>query len=809
YREKDTQSVGSDTFGDRLTAVTVRTNGTLSESHIKSVSLEANNTTLATASDPTPYGSWVLEPQADTAWFGPGNASTEFSLHATVTADAPGGKTVALEVPQVSDADGDGAYDPGDTGLFLEQDAPRGGLGPGATLTVEQTAEQSVQSDSPTPVALSLQAPETNISTTDDVIPVTVRGNDSERALEVALKDVDNGTVAQSRSGELDATGTAAFAFEALPGRYQIHVNAVATNDSARSESFTVEPPTSIRFLNRTAAVQRGEPALFDIILEHSDSARIRLEGPDGFVLENVSLAAGNQSPPYEIQVLTSGRDTMSSGPGYHLEPNDSPPRTNQWISAVEQDPSKGPPTDPESPQSNDSRSAQSSEPPTSTANEPDTRSSNRSVNTPTNGSTGGTANGTVPSKSASKSAEPVGGGALAAGDYTLILTGPDNQQATAVFQVTADWSASVETLVAPRDVTLAGPSAVRTHASREDEVAVGDRLVVAVNTSGLGMFTRNISVGGPPPHAKNSKAVTQTTPTVPAGENDHTKESPSAFVSIGPNPKAESGTQTPPGLKRIKTANPDQFYVVAEAGGETVRPGSALETAVVLTEETPFVPRNDGNRSAEISGQEAMNVIEARAALGGVSENGSLDLPARDTVPINGTTTVAPGTTATVHIDGANDSFTTNMDVTVDEDGTYETTADLSDYESGTEYTVSVTADGDQLSPVRSGQFLDTRSGTDAASGAGGGGGGRWQSGSSETGAESVQTETSASTPTTGPADSLPEPDPELPKKAIQRAWSAVPEPLRIGPTQLLLIALGSLALLAVGLGIRRLVRP
>ncbi|MFW6004320.1 MAG: BGTF surface domain-containing protein [Halodesulfurarchaeum sp.] len=47
----------------------------------------------------------------------------------------------------------------------------------------------------------------------------------------------------------------------------------------------------------------------------------------------------------------------------------------------------------------------------------------------------------------------------------------------------------------------------------------------------------------------------------------------------------------------------------------------------------------------------------------------------------INGTTTVAPGTKLTVHIDGANDSFTETESTTVDEDSTYKTTANLSEY--------------------------------------------------------------------------------------------------------------------------------
>ncbi|MFW5900515.1 MAG: BGTF surface domain-containing protein, partial [Halodesulfurarchaeum sp.] len=418
-----------------------------------------------------------------------------------------------------------------------------------------------------------------------------------------------------------------------------------------------------------------------------------------------------------------------------------------------------------------------------------------------------GTANG----KAAANSPGPVGNETLAAGSYTLVVTGPEAQRANDTVRVTANWSASIETFVAPRDVSLADPGDIRAHASQRDEVAVGDRLVIAIDTNGLGEYANNISAGGPPPHANNSKLPEQSNATKPRASDEGKGDGPPAFVSVGPAAETASEAQNVSGVKRIDTTAQDQFYVVAEADGGPLRPGTNLESAVVLTEETPFVSAETQNGSAETSGRDTLEVIEARATLDGGSKNGSFDLPNGESVSINGTTTVAPGTKATVHLDGANDSFSDEYTLTVSDDGTYETTANLSDYESGTEYTVSVTADDEQLSEVRSGQFLDTRSGTDAASGGGGGDGGGWLSGSSESEEEeSGQSETTtAHETTTGPADSIPDAVRKLPPEAARRAWSVIPEPLRIGPTELLLIALGSLALLTVGRGIVRLLRP
>ncbi|MFW6384445.1 MAG: BGTF surface domain-containing protein, partial [Halodesulfurarchaeum sp.] len=151
------------------------------------------------------------------------------------------------------------------------------------------------------------------------------------------------------------------------------------------------------------------------------------------------------------------------------------------------------------------------------------------------------------------------------------------------------------------------------------------------------------------------------------------------------------------------------------------VRPGTTLETALRLTEESAVIPTR-ANGTATDSRNASIDVVEATATLDGVSPNGTLDLPVNASIGVRGTTTVAPGTTATVHLRGRNDTFVYEKQTTVSEDGTYEADLDVSDRKDGETYTVSVTADGEQLSRVRTGEFVGGTADEAAVSQGGGG---------------------------------------------------------------------------------------
>ncbi|MDZ7850146.1 MAG: BGTF surface domain-containing protein [Halodesulfurarchaeum sp.] len=766
--------------------MTVENNGTLADEYIDSIALETESTTIATTTSPTPNGTWVLEPGADAGWFGP-TESTAFSLHPTLTDDAPGGKTVALKIPAANDSDGDGSFDPGETGLFLEQDDPRGGLGPSSTLRVPSKSTGENEEELPSPVALSIDGPDGNVSATDGEVSVSISANASDRDIVVTLQNATDGAAVQSVEANLNSTGDAVVAFDPQPGRYQVHVTALESNSSAVSEPFVIEPPTEPGFLKPPESVERGERSPFEVDLGSARNGSIQLKGPTEQTLETMEVASLKGKPRFELAVDTGGRQAPGPMPGFEFGPGVNTTQSFQWFTTGSNEsvpsgaPTKpGTPTDP----------VNSGEPPSVNA----TGRTQSQISSAQNGS---------PAQSGTTVRKQVGPRALGVGEYTLVLSTAGEPRANATFGVRAEWHASFETFVVPRDVSLDTTADVRTHAIRENEIATGDQVVVAVNTSGLGTYTRNISVGGPPP-AANASPVARANNTRGRGRDEaKSARSPPAFVSLGPKSKpAGRNASRPTDSRRIDGTEPGQFYVVAEAAGDGIEPGADLETELVLTDNSPFVPPDGDNESVET----ALDVVEAKAGFDGVSPNGSLDLPPQANTPINGTTTVAPGTTLIVHIEGANDSFEKNASATVDEDGTYEATANLSEYESGTDYTVSVTADGDQLSPTRSGKFVEAASDPAAA----GGGGGGSMLGSADDGESSEGTGDRTETEPTVESDELvPDQMPDLPTEAVERAWASVPEPLRMGMPAILLSGLGGLALMTVGRGVFRLLWP
>lgn len=790
YRENDTQTVGTDTFGDRLTALTVENNGTLADRHIEAITLRANSTAITNTTAPTPNGSWVLEPENDTGWFGPEN-STEFELVTTVAADAPGGETVTLEIPPVTDSDGDGAYDPGDAGLFFEQDSPLGGLGPGSTLTVPNDPSGHSQPPEPSPMALTIHPLNASVAASADTLSMTISSNVSDRSIEATLQHATNGTAEQTVTTNLNHSGVARVGFDTVPGRYQVRVEAVVSNGSALSDPFVVEHPGTPGFVNRTESVARGELAPFEVALGSHHSATIRLKAPDGRVLEEVGLVAGNQSSPYTIAVDTNGMGERTSGSGFTFQPRDSGSANSSWISAFAPNRSATATDDRDLGRSNKSE--------TGTPNPGET--ANASAHVETNPTTARPQNATGPTTEV-RSGGAGRARALPVGEYTISLSSSGKQHAVAEFQVRASWTVSLETLVAPRDVSLSSPADVRTHATRRSEIAAGDQVVMAVNTTGLGRYARNISVAKNGPKSNRSererRAGNETSAVTPR------KGTPQAYISVGPK-TGPNGTVSTRGVgpHRIDGPNSGDFYVVSQPTVTEVQPGTELGTAVVLTGESPFVAGTDRNGSATETYAASLEVVEARADFDGVSADGALDLPPQAAVSVNGSTTVAPGTTVSVHIDGTTESFSIDNTATVDDDGTYQTTTDLSDYESGTEYTVTVTADGEQLSPVRSGEFIDVGSKTNAAIGGGSMYGNQAADSSSGQAEASITTES-----IDGNDDSRLDPLTGIPTETARRAWRAVPEPLRIGLPALLVSGLSSLALLTVTRGILRLVR-
>ncbi len=845
YQENDNNTVGDQTFGDRLATVTVRNNGSLLDAEIERISLLANGTELVNTTSAT-NGTWVLQPNPADAFFGPAGNGTEFTLETTLAENATAGETVALWVPPANDSGTKGTYDPGDTGVFFEQDSPLGNLGPGTTLTVE---EETVSIDGggtskslePDPVTIDVRLESPNLTTAAGAIPVTIETNTSNRTLQVRLRDRSNNSTIATRNATTAATGLATVSFDTRPGRFRVVVTDPDTGMSASTEAFTIEAPLEVRFANESYSVPRGEVAGLDVTLRNADLVGISIDGPTGRLLYVACITNASDVPRDRLRL-----DTTALGQGRAVSGIETASNATSVLSLNE-----------------------------STAGRDVTRAVSRST----------VRDGRVPAVSnASPAVIPQKvGRPLGAGLYNISLYYTGNVTDTATIRVTAEWSGSVQTLVAPAGARLDSAEQIRKLTTPRSEIAAGDRLVLAVNTSGLAGYglrprkwnttpTRadsgpkestgqaspgtgsdahqvangSESVAGPVGNDTSiNRSITATMEGSDTAEgaavagNESTATSvedpvagppsptrlaatgaPGAFASVGPTGPDSGPRRGLPTVAFRRIPDPDSgtVYLLAVPRAnlsESLHPGRRYGAQFVLNESSPFVP---GLSTSEAVERESIGrnftAVAPVATFSSVSDDGSLDLEPATGVPVNGTTTVSPGTVLTIRFNASDPDggFILEEETTVEEDGTYETTLDLVEYDSSTNYTVSVSANGERISPLRTGQLTET--GTEGAASASGFGGGESGSPGGHQGtddSEAAGTVTSAGSS----ADSTP-------NGAVtddRRSWdirdidslpggslSELPPPLRLGAESLVTVFLGLLALLAVGIGVRRL---
>lgn len=738
FRENDAATVSNNSFGDRLTTLTVRNNGTLPDEGIDSIELLENGTVIGNVSTPT-NGTWVFEIPAENGTVGPSGNGTEFTFHTILADTATGGKTVELLVPPVSDSGTAGVYDPGDTGAFFEQDSPIGDIGPGATLTV--TASGGGGGSTPEPATIDISLSNTDLTTADETIPVQIQTDTPDRGLQVDLVNATTNITVTEAQLVPDPDGRGQVSFETRRGRFQVRVTEPESGSVAVSETFTISSPPAVAFTAPNYSVSRGETASIPITLRNAEEAEFRLTSPTGRSVDTVSLS-NISGPEVSLRLDTSMVGHGPAGTGIEVTGSNG---TLETISTV-----AAPPED--------------------------------------------SSNGTAPPAAEARKAKPAPV-ALGAGRYTLSLAVEGNVTDRATLHVTTAWTGEIETFVAPAGVNLSDPEQVTLRSTRRAEIAAGDTLVMRVTTTGLGRSARNITVAKGRPDA------------VPGAS------SPAAFADIrnrrgpprrGPSPASH--------LRELPTTDAGTFLFALPTsvnGTETVHPGTRYGAAFGLTEASPLVAGSQTPDSLEREPVGAnVSVVEARANFSSLSANGTLDLPPAANATIAGTTTVAPHTVAVVHVtvtDG-NETDSIESESTIHADGTYKTTVDMSDYDPGTNYTVSVTANDEQLSPLRTGSIEGVESTSFGAAGGGGGGFSAQGSGDDAPSTSTPPTETTsrATTPLTEEADGGLQP-PNL-DELRERAWQVLPEPLRVGSGTLLVAALGLLAMLMVLLGVRRL---
>jgi hypothetical protein len=455
----------------------------------------------------------------------------------------------------------------------------------------------------------------------------------------------------------------------------------------------------------------------------------------------------------------------------------------------------------------------------------------------------------------------PAQSGPLGAGRYDLALFHDGRMRDEATMRVTGKWTGRIRTLVAPARAALDGPDRIRAVATNRSMVAAGDRLVLAVNTTGTdgyGLRPRGwnaslsaaevragfdsgtaLAEAGGPRGTKSSfggsprsDRVEENQSLVPNRTGDRSAnatvrrpgfevDAPGAFATVVPAGSGDGSGASAPGLefRRLPASEIGTVYLVAPptaALTERLEPGRRYDARFVLNESSPLVAGLSTNGTIEVESiGSGMRVVEPQATIASGQSNGTIEAKPRTGVGLNGTTTVAPRTELTLRLRDANESVIARSTTAVETDGSWDAAMDLDDAEAGTEYTLSVAANGERISPLRTVSVVETASAGSAAMGGSQGGIGGSSAGGGDDGAGPGPT---ASTPTGVTGSPTTEAGPSTTTdgglQVDPREWVPVgtqdlpeiPTPLRLGPVAVVLIALGLLAVAWTLRGINRL---
>ncbi|AKH96864.1 chromosome segregation ATPase [Halanaeroarchaeum sulfurireducens] len=412
-------------------------------------------------------------------------------------------------------------------------------------------------------------------------------------------------------------------------------------------------------------------------------------------------------------------------------------------------------------------------------------------------------------------------------------------------------------TLVAPTAADLESVADVENWTTPRETVAVGDQTVFAIAASGLGGFlTERTDLSRGSPDARRTGAYLDL----------HGNDSQPGRAPRRLNVSNASS---------ILDASGDALYVLVPSAGDpsVIDAGEEFEATFVLNETSPYVDDED-RESAETT----VAFEQPTGQFANLSDTETLDLPAVETATVSGETNVAPGTMVTITVrstegddtfdgtatetvseddtfeemaagtvteddtfeemaagtvteddtfDGTatetvseDDTFEETATGTVTKNGTFEGTIDLENYSAGTEYTVVATANGGELTAVRTGSVTESAIEPDAAQAVGGsaagsggaaGGGAASGGGASGGGNENHEPDSQSTTETTTETTAETREGTGRPESVGERAASFVtrdvPEFIRTEETNVV-IGLGIVAVAYGLIGLRRLAR-
>ncbi|MFW6265731.1 MAG: BGTF surface domain-containing protein, partial [Halanaeroarchaeum sp.] len=353
--------------------------------------------------------------------------------------------------------------------------------------------------------------------------------------------------------------------------------------------------------------------------------------------------------------------------------------------------------------------------------------------------------------------------------------------------------TSGARTLVAPAEADLEEPGDIENVTTARETVAVGDQAVIAVDATGIDGFLNDST-----DLRRGSASAARTGAYVDVRRENPPQNRPARQLNV-------SNAST------LVDDEGDGLYVVvpSDGGPYAIDEGEEFDATFVLNESSPYV---GGEGETDDGEPESAETSVAFAAPDGrfadLDENETLDLPATANATIAGETNVAPGTTVTITVqsDDDNDTFDESDEETVDDDGTFEGSVDLEDTSEGTEYTVVATANGDELTAVRTGSIVEEPITVDAAQQVS-------ASGQPSDGGGDHDEEETTTVPTTTTSTTTAQPTTEadtggsVGERAATFVTSDVPEFIRTQETNIVIV-LGVVAFVYGLVGLRRLTR-
>lgn len=241
----------------------------------------------------------------------------------------------------------------------------------------------------------------------------------------------------------------------------------------------------------------------------------------------------------------------------------------------------------------------------------------------------------------------------------------------------------------------------------RTRRIAIGDRMVVQVNASGLYGYVEDETMTDILSQNGLNFTAEQT--------NEASNQDPKLIDFAGAANNDEAQLYTDPGnntfyvvldfgdlpTDRSDVADGENYDIAFQVGVAEADPGIDYNGADDI-EENPYVDDDQ----EEIVGS-SFSVQDADAEFSGLNDEEELDLSVSESVVVRGTTTVAPGTNLSVRIRSPGNFLITAEDVEVTSDRRWSATFDLSDVEAGTNFTATVRRGGTTISDEVDGQVL------------------------------------------------------------------------------------------------------